>query len=57
MSGINQNTIPWQQMLDIFTDEVKEKRNSEFWNKFRSLATVDDLVEYAYNFSLFRYII
>ncbi|XP_065335402.1 SET and MYND domain-containing protein 4-like [Cloeon dipterum] len=46
--------IPWQSILDLFTEEIKHERHAERWSKFQSLDKEDEIINMIYSFDIFR---
>lgn len=47
--------IPWQSILDLFTDEIKSEKHSSLWSEFQALNDEDQIIKLIYNFDVFRY--
>lgn len=47
-------SVSWQEMLDLFTTEMKEPKHSEIWKKFDYLETEEELLQLVYDLDVFR---
>ncbi|XP_059487045.1 SET and MYND domain-containing protein 4-like [Neocloeon triangulifer] len=46
--------IPWQSILDLFTEEIKNERHAERWKNFQSVVTEEEIIKMVYSFDIFR---
>jgi hypothetical protein len=47
--------IPWQSILDLFTEEIKSDRHSDVWKQFQDFDNEEEIIKLVYNFDIFRY--